>query len=99
MTRRDTIPQECKVGSVPPYVRAKITEFKKACMEHAFHGAKSAEDADEDEEVMWSCWYNLERTIATAMTTLGGTTPLNSPFWGTGQTGKTGKTGQNRNRK
>ena len=88
---RDIIPPSCKVDSVPPYVRAKITEFKKACMEHAFHGAKSAEDADEAEEEMWACWYNLERTIATAIKNEGGTTPLNSPFWGTGQTGQTGK--------
>ena len=67
MGHRDTVPQECKVDSVPPYVRAKITEFKKACEEYAFLGSQPPELHEDIEQYMWACWYNLERTIATAI--------------------------------
>lgn len=67
MAKRETVPQECKVSSVPPYVRAKITEFKAACEDNAFRGAQSPEAADVIEQTMWDAWYTLERTIATAI--------------------------------
>ena len=67
MSKREVTPQECKVASVPPYVRAKITEFKNACEDNAFRGSYGPEEARLIEAAMWSAWYDLERTIATAI--------------------------------
>ena len=67
MTRRNQIPQECKNDAVPPWLRAKITEFANAAREYAFTGAMDTARADEVEMAYHVAWMNLEATIATAI--------------------------------
>lgn len=67
MPRRVDIPQECKNASVPPWVRAKITELSNAAKELAFIGTMDTARADEVEMAYFAAWMNLESTIATAL--------------------------------
>ena len=67
MARRNQIPQECKSDAVPPWLRAKITEFSKAAQDYAFMGAQTPEGAKEVEMAYHVAWMNLEATIATAI--------------------------------
>ena len=50
---------------IPSAIKAKITEYRIACEEYAFVGAKAPEERQQVIDDLCIRRYNLERTIAT----------------------------------
>lgn len=62
-----------RVEGLPPAIRAKITAFRKAVETYAFVGAQMPEDRPQIEMDVGTAFYNLQRTIKTALRSSGET--------------------------